>query len=349
MGISISDFGRLEDGRSAKLITIANNNGMTVEVSDYGATLVSAVVPDKNGSCADVILGFGDVTDYAKNGGFLGAVVGRSGNRIAGGAFEINGKKYQLDKDENGNNLHSGLNGYEHMTWDTSIDEENLSVTFSLHDADMSQGYPGNLDISVTYTLTADNALKLQYRGAADQDTIVNPTNHAYFNLEGHDSGTILDHILMIDADGITEVDQECIPTGVILPVEGGVFDFRTPKVIGLEIYADDVQLHMGKGYDHNFALNTDGTMKKVAEVTAPVSGRKMEVFTDCVGIQFYAGNCIPEGTIGKDGKAYEVRTGFCLETQFYPDAIHHDNFKSPVLKAGEKFYSETVYKFSAQ
>lgn len=347
MGIKISRFGKLSDGREAKLVTLANKSGMTMEVTDYGATLVSAVTADKNGKYADVVLGYADVTDYAKNGGYLGATIGRCGNRIGKAAFTINGKEYQIDKNENGNSLHSGFVGYDRIIWDMQVDEENLTVTFSHHSPDMEQGFPGNFDVTVAYTLTEDNAIKITYDGKSDKDTIANMTNHSYFNLEGHDSGTILDHVLWIDADGITAVDAESIPTGEILPVEGSPFDFRQEKPIGRDIAQDNEQLKMGGGYDHNFALNTDGTMKKIAQVKAPVSGRMMEVFTDCVGVQLYTGNFIENTQIGKDGKAYDKRFGFCLETQFYPDAVNHENFASPVLKAGETYHTETIYKFS--
>ena len=349
MGMKISDFGKLADGRETKLVTIANKNGMSIEVTNYGATLVSVVVPDKNGRHDDVILGYADVTDYAKNGGYLGACIGRSGNRIRTASFEINGVTYHLDKNEKGNNLHSGKNGYNCQIWDMEVNEASSSVTFSRLSPDMEQGYPGNFDVSVTYTLTDENEVRIHYEGKSDKDTIANMTNHTYFNLEGHDSGSILDHVLMIDADGFTEVDDELIPTGVIASVEGTPFDFRTAKPIGRDIEKDHEQLKMGGGYDHNYALKADGTVKKVAEVKAPVSRRKMEVFTDCVGVQFYSGNFIEDAWIGKDGKAYHKRGGLCLETQFFPDAIHHENFASPVLKAGELYSTTTVYKFSAE
>lgn len=347
MGIKISSFGKLSDGREAKLITIANANGMTIELTNYGATLVSAVMPDKDGCYGDVILGYADVTDYAKNGGYLGAVIGRNGNRIGGAAFHMNGVTYELAKNENGNNLHSGPDGYDTKIWEMKADEDSQMVEFSYHSPDMEQGFPGNFDVTVSYTLTDNNEIKISYTGKSDKDTVANMTNHSYFNLEGHDSGTILEHVLWIDADAITAVDAESIPTGELRPVEGTPFDFRKPKAIGRDIEMEDDQLKKGGGYDHNFALNTDGTMKKIAEVTAPVSGRKMEVFTDCVGVQLYTGNFIEESWIGKDGKAYGKRAGFCLETQFYPDAVNHENFASPVLKAGDIYKTTTVYKFS--
>lgn len=349
MGMKISDFGKLADGREAKLVTIANKNGMTIEVTNYGATLVGIVVPDKNGRHDDVLLGYADVTDYAKNSGFLGACIGRSGNRIATASFEINGITYHLDQNEKQNNLHSGNDGYDSKIWDMETDEAASSVIFSRMSPDLEQGYPGNFKVSVTYTLTDDNEIKIHYQGVSDKDTIANMTNHSYFNLEGHDSGSILDHLVQIDADGYTEVDAELIPTGVIAPVEGTPFDFRIAKAVGRDIEMDHEQLKMGGGYDHNFVLNTDGTLKKIAEVTAPVSGRKMEVYTDCVGVQFYTGNFIEDTWIGKDGKAYQKRGGLCLETQFFPDAIHHENFPSPILKAGDTYSTTTIYKFSAE
>lgn len=349
MGITVTSFGRLQDGREAKLYTIANTKGMTIEVTDFGATLVGATVPDKEGRCADVVLGYADVVDYTKFGGYLGATIGRNGNRIGGAAFSLNGKEYQLDKNENGNNLHSGFAGFNSVIWKADVDEANSSITFSHFSPDGDQGFPGNFETSVTYTLTEENEIKLDYWGKSDQDTIANMTNHSYFNLEGHDSGTILEHSLWLDADGITAVDAQCIPTGEIRPVEGTPFDFREAKVIGKEIEADDEQLKMGGGYDHNYALNPGEGVRKIAEVKAPISGRKMEVFTDCVGVQLYVGNFMKDTWVGKDGKNYGKRTGFCLETQFFPDAINHENFASPVLKAGDEYRTTTIYKFTAE
>lgn len=347
MGIKVSEFGKLADGRQAHLITVANANGMTMEVTDYGATLVSAVTADQNGKYADVVLGYADVVDYAKNGGYLGATIGRNGNRIGKAAFTINGTEYQLGKNENANNLHSGPCGYNAVIWDMKLDESANTVIFSHHSPDMDQGFPGNFDVTVSFTLTDQNEIKIHYHGKSDRDTIANLTNHSYFNLEGHDSGSVLGHLLWIDADAITATDAESIPTGELRPVEGTPFDFRTEKPIGRDIEKEDDQLEKGGGYDHNFALNTDGSLKLVARAKAPVSGRVMEVYTDCVGVQLYTGNFIEDGWIGKDGKAYQKRGGFCLETQFFPDAIHHANFKSPILKAQADYDTTTIYKFS--
>ncbi|MDO4521595.1 MAG: aldose epimerase family protein [Eubacteriales bacterium] len=347
MGITVTDFGKLEDGRCAKLFTLANGNGMSIEVTDFGATLVGAVVPDREGKHEDVILGYADVTDYTKYGGFLGAVIGRSGNRIGGAEFTINGVKYTLDKNENGNNLHSGKQGYDSVIWEAKVDESALSVVFSHHSPDGDQGYPGNFDVTVTYTLTEENEIRLDYRGVSDKDTIANLTNHSYFNLDGHESGSILEHTLWLNADAITAVDAESIPTGEIRPVDGTPFDFREPKTIGRDIESDDDQIQKGGGYDHNYVLCPGEGVRKIAEVVGPKSGRRMEVFTDCVGVQFYTGNFMDETSISKDGKAYHKRDGFCLETQFFPDAIHHENFASPILKAGEEYHTTTIYKFS--
>lgn len=347
MGITISSFGKLEDGREAKLITIANANGMSIEITNYGATLVSIVTPDKEGRHADVLLGYADVTGYEKYGGYLGAVIGRNGNRIGGASFEINGVTYEMSKNENENNLHSGPDGYDAKIWDMKVEEEAQKVEFSYHSPDMEQGFPGNFDVTVSYTLTNENEIKITYTGKSDKDTIANMTNHSYFNLDGHDSGSILDHEVWIDADAITAVDAQCIPTGEIYPVEGTPFDFRIAKAIGRDIEKENDQLKKGGGYDHNYVLNTDGTLKKVAEVTGPVSGRRMEVFTDCVGMQFYTGNFMESTWIGKDGKNYGKRMGFCMETQYFPDAVHHENFASPILKAGDVYQTTTIYKFS--
>ncbi len=352
MGITVKDFGIVESVGSTKLYTITNNNGMTIQVTNFGATLVSAMVPDKDGNMADVILGYDNAQSYDKNGGFLGATIGRSGNRIGKAAFTLNGVSYSLEKNENGNNLHSGSKGYDKRIWKSVAKEDKNAVVFSLESPDGDEGYPGDFSVTVTYTLTDKNEIKIEYNGKGDAnlDTIANLTNHSYFNLEGHDYGTILDHMLMINADNITAVDAECIPTGELRPVKNTPFDFRKLKRIGDEIDADDDQIQKGGGYDHNFAMNVKGNRRqKFAEVVAPVSGRKMEVFSDCVGMQFYAGNFIENTWVGKGNVSYQKRGGLCLETQYYPDAIHHENFASPILKKGEKYKTTTVYRFSVK
>lgn len=347
MGINKNEFGMTKDGKEAFIYTLVNKNGMSAEVTDYGATLVAVNTTDKNGRLDDVLLGYEDVTDYIENGGYLGATVGRNCNRVKGASVSINGQAYELDKNENGNDLHSGFHGYDSCIWDTKMVSEENSVVFSRMSPDGEQGFPGNFQISVTYTLTEENELKIHYCGKCDQDTIANMTNHSYFNLAGQDSGEVTGHILMLDADTYLPIDGESIPTGEIREVAGTPFDFREPKAIGRDIGADDEQLKLAHGYDHNFLLR-GGCMevRKIADVLEPVSGRTMEVFTDCPGIQLYTGNFLENTQIGKEGTVYGPHHGFCMETQFYPDTPHHEEFPSSILKAGEEYSSTTIYKF---
>ncbi|MDY3920343.1 MAG: aldose epimerase family protein [Candidatus Limivivens sp.] len=344
-------FGKTGKGEEASLITLTNKNGMRVSVTDLGATLVAACVPDGKGVLTDVILGYREAKDYETYGGFFGAVIGRSGNRIGKAEFELNGKVYHLEKNEKGNNLHSGSSGFDKRIWKTELLEAENAVRFTLESPDGDEGYPGNMTASVTYTLTEDNGISLHYQAKADADTIANMTNHSYFNLAGHErQGDICDHVLWLDADSFTPTDEESIPTGEIRSVKGTPFDFTSPKQIGLEIDSDYEQIVKGGGYDHNFVLNHQGEgIRKIAEVTLPSAGRKMEVFTDLPGVQFYAGNFIGEEKTGKGGVHYGKRQGLCLETQFYPDAIHHENFPGPVLKAGELYDTTTIYRFTAE
>ncbi len=350
MGSKISSFGRMEDGRGVSLVTLMNENGMGIEVTNYGAALVAVTVPDRDGRTADVLLGYEDAADYMSHGGCLGATIGRNGNRIGGAAVTIGGVDFKLDDNENGNNLHSGFCGYHKRLWEMEVLPEENAVRFSLHSPDGDQGFPGNFDVSVTYTLTEDNGVKIHYVGRSDQDTIANMTNHSYFNLAGQDSGDVLEQTMWIDADAITATDAASIPTGELRDIRGTAMDFNTPKKIGKEIGADYDQLKMANGYDHNYVLKNQGTgIRKVAEAYDEKSGRVMEVFTDTPGVQFYTGNFLEEGCRGKEGAVYQPRCGFCLETQFYPDANHHEHFPSSVLKAGEVYDSVTVYKFSVR
>lgn len=348
MGIKISSFGMTSKGEEAAIITIMNKNGMGIELSNYGAALVAATVPDRNGRTADVILGYEDVTDYITNDGFFGAVIGRNGNRIGKAEVIINGKTYKMDQNEKGNNLHSGFQGFDKVIWDMEILKEESTVKFHYNSPDGDQGLPGNLAVTVSYTLTDQNEIKINYRGIADADTIVNMTNHSYFNLAGHEKGTITDHTLWLDAEAFTVIDKESIPTGENRSVEGTPFDFRKAKRIGDDIDDDDEQIKLAGGFDHNFVLKKEKSsiIRKIAELTEPVSGRIMEVYTDCVGVQFYSGNFIENTQIGKGGEPYQKRRGLCLETQFYPDANHHAEFPSSILKAGETYETTTIYKF---
>lgn len=338
-------FGKNSKGEAATLYSFENKNGMVMEVSDFGATLYSLLVPDKEGNLCDVVLGYDDPLGYEGPAGtFFGATVGRNANRICKGKYTLNGKEYQLDTNNNGNNLHSGLDFYSFRIWNVKATTEN-SITFSLHSPDGDQGYPGALDMDVTYTLTEDNAVQIDYYGVPDQDTIVNMTNHSYFNLNGHASGNVLEQEVWIDADSFTRADATSIPTGEIVPVEGTPMDFRVKKTVGRDIEEQYEALVLGKGYDHNWCLNNKGEFAKVAEMSSGVSGITMEVYTDLPGVQIYTGNYIFAET-GKGGVIYKQRQGLCFETQYYPDAINHDNFPSPVCKAGEVYQTRTTYKF---
>ena len=338
-------FGKTCGGRYATLYTLHNGNGMVMEVTDLGATLRALRVPGRDGALVDVVLGYDEPAGYENAKGiFFGATVGRNANRIGGAAFTLNGKTYTLDKNDNGNNLHSGEDFYHLRLWElTALSEE--SVTFSLHSPDGDQGYPGALDIDVSYTLTSDNAVRIDYRAMPHADTVINLTNHSYFNLNGHASGSIVEHSLWLDADAFTRADAASIPTGEITPVEGTPMDFRSKKTVGRDIGQDDEAVVFGKGYDHNWCLNNGGSFAKVAETTGDRSGITMEVYTDLPGIQFYSGNFLTEEP-GKAGAVYRFRQGMCFETQYYPDAVNHANFPSPICKAGQTWRSTTVYKF---
>lgn len=344
-------YGTINDGIEISTYSFTNKNNVTMKVTDLGATLVDLIVPDRDGVLRDVVLGYETPQDYIDNTCYFGTVIGRCGNRIDKGRFTINGKTYQLAINDNENNLHSGPDGYDGRRWDVkAVDEAANSITFALASPDGDQGFPGNLQITVTYTLTDDNEVKLHYEGVSDADTVVNLTNHSYFNLAGHESGSVEDQILMIAADYYTPVrDAQSIPTGEIAPVAGTPMDFTTPKPIGRDISADFDQLKFGGGFDHNFALSPKaGTMKKMAEAYSEKTGIVMEAFTDCCGMQFYAGNSIYEQK-GKGGVTYGKRHGFCLESHYYPNSINQEGFDSPLLRAGEKYDSETIYRFSVR
>lgn len=329
---------------SATMYSFENKNGMVMEVTDFGAVLYALIVPDKDGNPVDVTLGYDTPEAYGKKTSGFGATIGRNGNRIGKAQFTLNGKVYELEQNNNGNNLHSGRNYYQHRMWTVKETTEN-SITLSLHSPDGDQGFPGNFDVDVTYTLTDDNELKIDYNGVADADTVINMTNHSYFNLNGHASGSIEQHELWMDADAFTPTDVELIPTGEIASVEGTPMDFRVKKLVGKDIDADFEALKFGGGYDHNWCLNNNGEFKKVIELSADLSGITMEVYTDLPGVQIYAGNYLVNEP-GKDGVFYKKRQGICFETQHYPDAINHENFPSPICKKGEIYKTTTVYKF---
>ena len=332
-------------GEKAMLYIFENSKGAVMEVSDFGATLVSLMMPDKEGNLLDVVLGYDHPKQYEGPAGtFFGATVGRNANRIGNASFVLNEKEYKLDKNNGENNLHSGLDFQSFRVWNVKETTEN-SITFALHSPDGDQGYPGALDIEVKYTLTEDNAVEIEYLGVPEDETLINYTNHSYFNLNGHASGNILNHEVWVDADYFTKADKASIPTGELAPVEGTPMDFRTAKKIGRDIEEEYEALIFGSGYDHNWCLNNNGQFAKVAELYSDVSGIRMEVYTDLPGVQVYTGNFI-NNELGKDGVIYQKRQGVCFETQYYPDAINHDNFQSPVFKKGEKYITKTVYRF---
>ena len=333
-------FGHLPSGAEVFLYTISCG-GITATVSDLGATLVHVYVPDADGNMADVALGYDDPAGYLNGTCFLGAVVGRSANRIKGSEFTIGGRTYAMTPNENGNNLHSGPDFYHTRVWEVA-EESDTAVKFHLSSPDGDQGFPGNASIDVTYQLDAAGGLHILYDAVSDRDTIFNLTNHSYFNLAGHDhTGAAMDQLLMLPARVFSVADDESVPTGEMRSVEDTPMDFRIPKPIGQDIGADYEPLNLQGGYDHNFEVFCN----PCAVLSDPVSGRTMAVYTDLPGIQFYAGNFLNE--TGKGGTVYGKRTGIALETQYYPDSIHHPEWAQPVTKAGETYHTETIYRFS--
>ena len=338
------EFGATKNGEKASCYVLKNSKGMEAVVSDFGASLLKLYVPDKDGKTQDVVLGYETLEDYENGGDSLGATVGRVAS-IGMAEFELNGKKYELTKNDNGKNtLHGGIDFYNKRMWDVK-EEDDTHVVFALVSPDGDQGFPGEVKIEVSYTITEENELKIHYHAIPDQDTLLNMTNHSYFNLSGHASGTAWNAKVWIDADAFTETDAELIPTGTVVPVEGTPMDFRTKKAIGKEIETDYEALNFGKGYDHNWVLNNKGEFAKVAEMSSEESGITMEVYTDLPGMQLYTGNFIVDAK-GKGGAHYHKRQAACFETQFFPDAIHKENFAGPVCKKGETYETTTMYKF---
>ena len=345
---------QVKDFDSIKLYTLKNESGMTVRVTNYGAIITSIIVPDRNGKRADVALGYDRVEDYinAVDKPYFGAVVGRYGNRIAKGEFTLDGETYSLLQNNGENHLHGGAIGFDKVVW--AVDEyvEGKSLTLSYLAKDKEEGYPGNLELTIIYTLADDNSLVVDYHASTDKATPINVTQHTYFNLKGEGQGTILDHKLMLNAKTFTPVDESLIPTGEMPAVAGTPFDFTTAKAIGRDIDQQNEQLVFGLGYDHNWILNKDGKegeLSLAAQVHEPSSGRVMEIYTTEPGIQFYCGNFLDGRLKGKSGKPYVHRGGFCLETQHFPDSPNQPNFPSTILKPGETYESKTVFKFSAK
>ena len=335
-------FGTLPSGEQASLYTISCGS-LTASVTDFGATLVSLMVPDCQGNVADVVLGCDDAAGYIRSTSYLGCTVGRNANRIGGASFPLNGKTVRIPANEGNNNLHSGPDCYHLRFWEV-VEHTASSITFRLFSPDGDQGYPGNATITVTYSISADNALCITYDGICDKDTVFNLTNHSYFNLAGHqNTASAMKQELIIPGRFFNPDDAENIPTGELRNVEGTPMDFRAPKAIGRDINIPYEPLEFQGGYDHNWEV----FCSPCAILRDPDSGREMAVATDCPGIQFYAGNFLNE--TGKGGVTYGFRQGVALETQFYPDSVHHPEWPQPITRAGEKYHSETIYRFTSE
>ncbi|WP_405381078.1 aldose epimerase family protein [Maribacter sp. LLG6340-A2] len=348
--ISRADYGVTKIGDKVEEFTLTNKEGMVVSIITYGGRITSLKTADKEGRMENVVLGFDSLAQYEENNPFFGALIGRYGNRIAKGKFSLNDTEYTLAKNNGENNLHGGLIGFDKVVWSVEGTEENdnsASLKLSYLSKDMEEGFPGNLKTTVTYTLNKDNSLDVLYQATTDKTTIVNLTQHSYFNLSGDFSQLILDHKVEINADKFVPVDGSLIPTGELAPVEGTPFDFRTAKLVSEGINADNEQIALGGGYDHCWALNNaDAGYRSVAKAHHPGTGRTIEVFTDQPGMQFYSGNFL-DGTLPRpEGGVYAKRSGFCLETQHYPDSPNQPNFPSVVVTPEDKYETKTTFKF---
>jgi aldose 1-epimerase len=344
MSTQQESYGRTPDGRAVDVYTLTNTNGIVAKIINYGATLISLKVPDRNGNLADIVLGFDNLEGYLTSHPYFGVTVGRYANRIAKGRFVLDGVEYKLATNDGENHLHGGVKGFDKVVWnleDIGHDADGAMVKMSYISEDGEEGYPGNLACTVTYTLTADNQLKINYEAGTDKTTVINLTNHSYFNLAGQGTGDILGHELTLEADNFTPVDAGLIPTGEIKSVKGTPMDFTLPMTIGSRI------AQVTGGYDHNYVLNSGGgSLALAAKVFEPTSGRVMEVYTMEPGIQLYTGNFLDGSITGKGGKVYKKHYGFCLETQHFPDSPNKPNFPSVVLEPGQKYATETIYKF---
>jgi aldose 1-epimerase len=349
--ITKQPFGKTADGKPVDIFTLTNAKGMEVKIMTFGGIVVSLKTPDRDGKLDDVVLGFDTLDPYLKGHPFFGALVGRYGNRIAKGRFKIDGKEYSLLVNNGENHLHGGKLGFDKKVWKAKSGKSTEGQTLELKytSADMEEGYPGKLDVTVTYTLTNDNGLKIDYRATTDKNTHVNLTNHSYFNLAGAGSGDVLGHEMMINAYQATKVDKGLIPTGEIVNIKGTALDFTSPMAIGARIEANEEQLQWGFGYDHNYVINGGGKgLTLAARVTEPTTGRIMEVMTTEPGVQFYSANHV-NNVSGKGGKIYQKRGAFCLETQHYPDTPNKKEFPTTLLRPGQTYSTTTIYKFSAK
>lgn len=346
--VNFRPFGQTPSGETAYLYTLTNSKGMEAAISTYGGVVVSLKVPDRTGTPGDVVLGFDNLEGYLKPNPYFGAIVGRYGNRIAHGKFTLDGVEYTLARNNGENSLHGGIRGFDKRIW-TVAHANGQSVELKYLSKDGEEGFPGNLSTTVTYTLTDNNELRIDYSATTDKNTILNLTNHSYFNLAGQGNGDVLGHQVTIFADRFTPVNKTMIPTGELLNVQGTPFDFRQPHAIGERINSNDDQLVLGRGYDHNFVLNraADSGLELAARVSEPITGRVLEVLTTEPGVQFYTANFLDGTLTGKGGKVYGPRSAFCLETQHFPDSPNKPDFPSVVLKPGEHYQTTTVYRFS--
>ncbi len=347
--LTSADFGKTPEGAAVKIYTLTNDQGLEAKITNYGGIVVSLKTPDRKGAMADIVLGSDTLDDYVNSPSpYFGALIGRYGNRIGHARFTLDGVEYKLAANNGANSLHGGKRGFNKVVWTPrELPDAGLELTYLSKDGE--EGYPGNLKVTVVYHLTNANELKIDYAATTDKDTVVNLTNHSYFNLKGAGNGDILDHLVMLNADRFTPVDAGLIPTGELRPVAGTPFDFRKATAVGARIEQNDEQLKLGKGYDHNWVLNAGRTGANLsARVEEPASGRVMEVITDQPGVQFYTGNFLDGSVKAKGGKTYGHRSGLCLETQHFPDSPNKPNFPSTVLKPGQQFHSTTVYRFPA-
>ena len=348
--IDTTTFGGETDGKKVELFTLKNSSGIVAQITNYGGRVVSLWVPDRNGKFEDVVLGFPTLEGYQKTSEpYFGALIGRYGNRIARGEFMLNDSLYRLATNNGLNHLHGGIKGFNNVVWD-AIQSDDKTLLLSYFSADGEEGYPGNLQVNVTYELTDDNELKIEYKAITDKTTPVNLTHHSFFNLKGAGNGDATDHLLQINAAYYTPIDSGLIPTGVLEPVEGTPFDFRTPTAIGARVNEENQQLKLGRGYDHNWVLlPSDSLLCFAARVVEPASGRTMEVYTNEPGIQFYGGNFLTGNDTVKYGKVYPFRGSLCLETQHFPDSVNKPTWPTVVLNPGETYRHHTVHKFSVK
>ena len=347
--ITKTTFGKTSAGENIDLYTLRNIHGVEAKITNYGGIVVSLKVPDRNGKFDDVVLGFNDLEPYLKNGPYFGAVIGRYGNRIAKGRFTLNGVEYKLAVNNGENHLHGGIKGFDKVIWTGSETKTKAgpAVVLTYLSKDGEEGYPGNLQVRVVYTLANNDELKIDYSATTDKDTVLNLTHHSYFNLAGEGNGDILNHRLTINGDRFVPTDAGSIPTGELRRVAGTPFDFLKATAIGARMNQDDEQLKLGNGYDHTFVINgRPGTLRLAATVSEPTSGRVMQVWTTEPGMQFYTGNFLDGTLTGKSGKFYQRRFGFCLETQHFPDSPNHTSFPTTTLKKGATYKSTTIYKF---